>query len=183
MYSILKKAFYLLIKIKNKKFLENLIRDGLQLGENVTIMQGGFIDPSHCFLISIGDNTTIAPNVRLIAHDASTKRNTGYTKIGKIQIGCDCFIGDSTIVLPNVRIGDRTIIGAGSVVVADIPSDCVAGGNPCKKILSAKEYLKKTETTIISRITPFAESQHNNLNSLQRQEILTFLNKGAGYIR
>ena len=49
------------------------MQKGLKIGKNVEIIDTFFFDPSHCFLISIGDNCTICPNVRLIAHDASTK--------------------------------------------------------------------------------------------------------------
>ena len=138
MYLFFKKIYYFFVKKKKKKYLQGLIDSGMQVGNNVGINQGCFLDPSHCFLISIGDDTTLAPNVRLIAHDASMKRETNYTRIGRIKIGCNCFIGDSTIVLPGVSIGDNTIIGAGSVVTKNISANCVAVGNPCKKIMSTR---------------------------------------------
>lgn len=52
-------------------------------------------------------------------------------KNAPVIIGDDCFIGARTIICKGVTIGERTIIAAGSVIVKDIPSDCVAGGNPC----------------------------------------------------
>ena len=53
-----------------------------------------------------------------------------------VSIGQHCFIGTRTIIGKGVTIGDRSIIAAGSVVVKDVPSDCIAGGNPCKVIRS-----------------------------------------------
>lgn len=53
-----------------------------------------------------------------------------------IYIGDDCFIGARTIICKGVKIGSCSIIAAGSVVVKDIPSNCIAGGNPCKVIKS-----------------------------------------------
>lgn len=46
----------------------------------------------------------------------------------------DCWLGGGVTVCPGVTIGDRCIIGAGSVVVKDIPSDSIAVGNPCRVI-------------------------------------------------
>jgi maltose O-acetyltransferase len=123
-----------------------LVNRGLSLGKNVDIIDTFFFDPSHCFLISIGDNCTICPNVLLIAHDASTKKMLGYTKIGKINIGANCFIGDSVIVLPNVSIGSNTIIGAGSIDTKIIDSNSVAAGTPAKIICSVDDYCKKIES-------------------------------------
>ena len=51
-----------------------------------------------------------------------------------IKIGEDCWLGGNVTVCPGATIGDRTVIGAGSVVTHDIPSDCMAAGNPCKVI-------------------------------------------------
>jgi len=111
-YSDIKKIYYLLQSKKRQNYINRLIANGLSLGRNVDIIDNFFFDPSHCFLISIGDNCTICPNVRLIAHDASTKKILGYTKIGEIDIKENCFTGDSAIVLPNVTIGPNSIIGA-----------------------------------------------------------------------
>ena len=51
-----------------------------------------------------------------------------------VTIGNNVWIGGSVTIVPGVTIGDNVTIGAGSVVVKDIPSDCVAAGNPCKVI-------------------------------------------------
>lgn len=97
MYNWFVRKYYDFLKKKKESYLKKLIDRGLILGENVSIVDTFFFDPSHCFLISIGDNCTIAPRVRLIAHDASTKKFLGYTKIGRIDIGKNCFLGDSAI--------------------------------------------------------------------------------------
>lgn len=57
-------------------------------------------------------------------------------KTAPVFIGDDCFIGTRSIICKGVTIGPRSIIAAGSVVVKDIPSGCIAGGNPCKVIKS-----------------------------------------------
>lgn len=51
-----------------------------------------------------------------------------------VQIGEDVWVGGGAIILPGVKIGSRSVIGAGSVVTRDIPDDVFAAGNPCKVI-------------------------------------------------
>lgn len=105
----------------------------------------GIIDTNHINLLSIGDNVTIASGAKLELHDASTKQILGYSKIGRICIGNNVFIGANSIILPNVAIGDNCIIGAGSVVVRDIPSGSVAVGNPCKVVGTYEEFVEKNK--------------------------------------
>lgn len=87
---------------------------GLKIGNNVAIMDGFFLEATHCFPISIGYNCVLAPNVRLIANDASMKQHLCYTRVGKVKIEANCFIGDSVIILSEVTIGKGAIVGAGS---------------------------------------------------------------------
>jgi maltose O-acetyltransferase len=116
---------------------------GLTIGRGVAILHDVEIDQSHHWHISIGDEVTLAPGVRIIAHDASTKRHLGYTRIAKIVIEKRVFVGAGSIVLPGVTIGENSIIGAGSVVVHSIPPNVVAAGNPAKVICTLEEFLAK----------------------------------------
>lgn len=56
--------------------------------------------------------------------------------VGKITIGEGAFVGARAFVLPGVKIGARTIVGAGSVVTRDLPDEVIAAGNPCRIIRS-----------------------------------------------
>ncbi len=133
-----------LIKQLNGEISTNtLIKRGMIVGENFNRQQGCFIDPTHCFLISIGSNVTFSIRVCLLAHDASTKKSLGYTKIGKISIGDNVFIGANSTILPGITIGNNSIVGANSVVTKDIPENVVVAGNPAHVICSLEEYLKK----------------------------------------
>lgn len=179
----IKKIYYLFLEKKKKIYLNSLENKGLKIGKNVNIMDACFFDPSHCFLISIGDDTTLAPNVRLIAHDASTKHDLGYSRVGKIRIGNECFIGDSVIVLPGVTIGDKAIIAAGAIVTKDIPPGSIAAGNPCKVILNQELFVKKHGQQLDCRMVPYSDIDQEKLNALQKEAVLNFLESGTGYTR
>jgi maltose O-acetyltransferase len=121
--------------------------------------------------------------VRLIAHDASTKKHLGYTKFGKIDIRENCFIGDSTIVLPNITIGSNSIIGSGSVVTKDIPPNTVVAGNPAKPICSLEAYLSKAKNHSKECAKIFDESYHiDNLDKAKRDELIASVSESIGYI-
>lgn len=116
---------------------------GLNVGENFAMLDDVYIDPSHVWLISIGDDVTLAPHAQILAHDASTKRHVGMTRLGKVIIGDRVFIGASSIVMPGVTIGSDVIIGAGSIVTRDIPSGVVAAGNPARVRCTIREFLER----------------------------------------
>lgn len=170
------------MRIRRDRYIAGLVDKGLTLGKNVEIIDTFFFDPSHCYLITIGDNCTICPNVRLIAHDASTKKYLGYTKLGKINIKKSCFIGDSVIVLPNVTIGPNSIVGAGSIVTKDVPPCSVAAGNPARVICTMGEYLERIkELSSDKRI--FDEGYFiNRLDDKKRHELVESLGDSIGFI-
>lgn len=180
MPDIIKKA---LMMVNREVPTEKLIKKGLKVGNNFNRQQGCFIDPSHCFLIEIGDNVTMSIRVTLMAHDAGTKKGLGYTRIGRIRIGNNVFLGANSTVLPNVRIGDNAIIGAGSVVTRDIPANCVAAGVPAKILCSAEEYLAKNRALIGSSKTFDASYRMGGgLNEEKKAEMLKATETGIAFI-
>jgi maltose O-acetyltransferase len=130
-------------KVRGRMDVDAMVKQGLRLGNNVSISSEASIDPSFFWLISIGDNSTLTPGVRILAHDASTKRHIGYTKIGRVSIGERTFIGAGSIVLPGVEIGANVIIGAGSVVRDSIPDGKMAIGNPAVVVGSSADYVSE----------------------------------------
>ena len=85
--------------------------------------------------VKIGHRTKMGPNVQIYTatHPIDYKERTTGLESGKtITIGEDVWIGGGAIICPGVTVGDRTVIGSGSVVTKDIPSDVFAAGNPCK---------------------------------------------------
>lgn len=128
---------------------KKLIEQGMKVGKNFQRMSGVLIDDSHAWLIEIGDNVTLAPRVHILAHDASTKMFLGYTKIGRVTVGSNVFVGAETVILPGVAIGDNVIIGANSTVTHDVPSGAVVAGTPAKVLCSLDEYLSKEKARMM----------------------------------
>lgn len=73
------------------------------------------------------------------AEDQTDERNHILKDARPITIGEDVWVGGSAVICPGVSIGDRSVIGAGSVVTKDIPADVFAAGNPCRVIRSLKQ--------------------------------------------
>lgn len=160
----------LLAKIRGTKTLEQLERLGFTHGKNLKMMFGVVIDWGHCFLITVGDDVTIAPRCHILAHDASTKTALGYTRIAPVNIGNEVFIGAESVILPGVTIGDRIVVGAGSVVTKDLESNGVYVGSPARRICSYDEYIERNrqamveapvydDSYIITRITDEKKSE------------------------
>ena len=107
----------------------------IEVGENFYINHNCVI--LDCAKVTFGDNVFIGPNCSFYTPihpmDAKT-RNTLIEKALPITVGNNVWFGGNVTVLPGVIIGDNAVIGAGSVVVKDIPSNMLAVGNPCKPI-------------------------------------------------
>lgn len=90
------------------------------------------VDDTHIY---IGSHTMIGPGVIIATAGHPVLpilREQEYQYNAPVHIGSNCWLGAGVIVLPGVTIGDNTVIGAGSVVTKDIPSDVVAVGAPCR---------------------------------------------------
>jgi acetyltransferase-like isoleucine patch superfamily enzyme len=91
--------------------------------------------------VTIGDNTMIAPNVIIIDHSGHkpwpvNERWTQVDDPAEVLIGRDVWIGMNCIILKGTKIGDGSIIAAGSIVSGDVDAASLYAGNPAKKIKS-----------------------------------------------
>lgn len=158
---------------------------GVEIGENFQFNSGYPIDINFPWLISIGDNVTLASDVRLLAHDASTSIIDGVrTKLGIVKIGSNVFIGADSVVLCNVRIGDNVVIGANSVVTHDVPSNSVYAGNPAKFICTFDEFSEKHRKSFESHPT-FHEHpwyEWGNASDEEKQKMKEKLTDTFGYL-
>lgn len=98
------------------------------------------VDDGHIY---VGDYTMFAPGVIVATagHPILPElRETVYQYNMPVHIGKNCWIGAGAIILPGVTIGDQVVVGAGSVVTKDLPSNVVAVGNPCRVIREINEH-------------------------------------------
>ena len=147
---------YNLIKPSNRKEREELIKKILgKTGENILIESSFQCDYGYNIFVGenfymnhngvildaakveFGDNVFIAPNCGFYTagHPIDVEqRNKGLEYAKPIKVGDNVWIGGNVVVLPGVTIGNNCVIGAGSIVVKNIPDNSIAVGNPCKVI-------------------------------------------------
>jgi len=105
----------------------------VHFGKNVYANFGlTLVDDTHIY---VGDCTMFGPNVVIATagHPILPElRERAMQYNASVHIGRNCWLGAGVIVLPGITIGDNTVVGAGSVVTKDLPSNVIAVGNPCK---------------------------------------------------
>lgn len=126
---------------------------GMSIGRNFNRQSGVRMDPSHCWLIKIGDDVTLANKVQILAHDDTPRVYTGFSRVGEVTIGDRVFVGANSTILMNTHIGNDVIIGAGSLVTKDIPDGCIAYGVPARVVGKTDEFIKRVEKDIKDGIT------------------------------
>lgn len=171
--------------LPSKSEKEYRISRGMRVGKNTHIFSWGGIDGNWPWLISIGDNVTISSDVTILAHDASPCKVGCHTKLGRVTIGNNVFIGAKSVVLCNVSIGNNVIVGAGSVVTKDLESNYVYAGNPVTKICTISEYQEKyrklnQERPDLSLINKW--DKWDNASQKDREHMLELLADGCGFI-
>ena len=147
---------YNLIKPSNRKEREQLIKKIFaKTGENILVESSFQCDYGYNIFVGenfymnhngvildaakveFGDNVFIAPNCGFYTagHPIDVgQRNKGLEYAKPIKVGDNVWIGGNVVVLPGVTIGNNCVIGAGSIVVKNIPDNSIAVGNPCKVI-------------------------------------------------
>lgn len=180
--NVLKKSGGIKTKIKtmlgrNNLDIEYLRKCGCTIGERVTFFSNDIhIDMTRPFLIEIGDDIKITKGVTILTHgyDLCVLRNVYNETIGssgKVKIGNNIFIGMNSTILKGVSIGDNVIIGACSLVNKDIPSNCVAVGNPAKPIMSLEEYYDKRKNCELKEAVSLAREYYNKYHKIPEPKI------------
>ncbi len=116
----------------------------VHLGKNVYANFGlTMVDDTHIY---VGDYTMFGPNVIVATAGhpiLPALREKSYQYNMPVHIGRNCWIGGGAIILPGITIGDNVVVGAGSVVTKDLPSNVVAVGNPCRILREVNEHDKE----------------------------------------
>lgn len=163
---------FLRVNIRSIRF-----RKKMMLEKNVFIGRNVLIDPGYNWLVSIGNNSVLSYGTIVLAHDGSLRNYTGYTRVGKVSIGSNTFIGAGSIIMPGVSIGDNAVIGAGSVVTKNVPDNSVAIGNPAVVVGSISQLINK------HRINMQNCQVYEKMSEQTAEIIKEELKTGSAYIR
>ncbi|MBO4897232.1 MAG: acyltransferase [Clostridia bacterium] len=168
-YRILKNSYG--EAIKPKKYAKQI---GVNIADSVRIT-GHIKWGSEPWLVSVGENTTLADGVTFTTHDGAVnvvnkeEKYKDIIKFGRIDIGKNCFVGAGARFMPDVIVGDNSIIGAASLVTKDVPAGQVWAGVPARFICTTEEYAEKTLAE-----TPLYDTE--NLKRNMREESIKIAN-------
>jgi acetyltransferase-like isoleucine patch superfamily enzyme len=132
-------------KYNNFTIAEYFRKKGAKIGEGCMIIPRYL--GTEPYLVKIGNHVCISRGVRFHTHDGGTwifrEEIPDIRVFGPIVIEDNCLIGDDVHILPNVTIGNNSIIGPGSVVINDIPAGSIALGMPARRFGSIEKYKEK----------------------------------------
>lgn len=146
-----------MIKYYQKYLIKKAIKNGLKVGDKTRIL-GMPNFGSEPYLVRIGNHCTITSGVKFVTHDGATWlfrdeiEFKDVKRYGSIKIEDNCFIGINSILMPNIIIGENSIVAAGSLVNKSIPPNSVYGGVPAKYLMSLNEYKETTKNKSIPNI-------------------------------
>lgn len=106
------------------------------------------LDLAFPWLIEIGDRSRISTGVRILTHDAQAFLELGVTRLARVRILEESFIGERAIILPGVTIGPRAVVAAGSVVGRDVPEGMMVAGNPARAFGQTAEHLARVAAEV-----------------------------------
>jgi acetyltransferase-like isoleucine patch superfamily enzyme len=120
---------------------------GVTVGHGCRIYSGDF--GTEPWLVTFGDRVTVSIGVHFLVHDGVgwLFRDGGGRRYryGRISVGDDVFIGAGTLIMPGVKIGNRCVIGSGSVVTKSVPNNSVVVGNPAAVASTFDELMARVE--------------------------------------
>ena len=146
MFEFISRIIFRLVKriVSAEKYAKLI---GVNIGAN------NFIPDKNCwssepYLITVGNNCQITNGVRIFTHGGANvvrKYNPNFDIFGKVIIGDWVYIGNNSLIMPGVTIGDGSLVAAGSVVTKSVPSGVVVGGNPAKILSTVDDYIKHND--------------------------------------
>ncbi|MGL6043011.1 MAG: acyltransferase [Sandaracinobacteroides sp.] len=103
---------------------------GMTIGDDCRISRSAKLDRTYPSGVHIGTSTLVSFDAAILTHDFVGNKHLDTF------VGSNCFIGARAIILAGIRVGDNSVVGAGSVVIADVPPNSIVAGNPAKIIRS-----------------------------------------------
>lgn len=165
MKQIFNKLYKLYYTSSSKRYIKYLKLGGIKVGDGTFVLDPKKIqiDISRPELLEIGENVFLHRGTIILTHDWASwcfvnSHNDFLPSHGKVKIGNNVWLGENVTILKGVTIGDNVIIGLGSVVTRDIPSNSVAVGIPAKVVGSYEEYYKKRRENYVNECVEYAQA-------------------------
>lgn len=129
---LFQKVFGVNRKVKFMVHYTSSVSWDVEIGKNVAISLAvsGNLYIQGISGVKIGDNTLIAPGVKIISANHDFENKLDYVRKLPVVIGKNCWIGANAVILPGVELGDNVIVGAGSVVTKSFGNNLIIAGNP-----------------------------------------------------
>lgn len=171
-------------KVRGDRPAKAYIKRGMVVGKNFHMEPRCHLDYDHCWLITIGDNVHLGPGVTIIAHDAFTKRDLGYARVARVNIGNNVYFGVNAMVLPGVTIGNNCMIGSYAVVTRDVPDNSIVAGNPGAVVGTFEGYINR-HRKVLEEGFVFDESYtvRGGITEEKKAEMREKLSKGKGLVK
>lgn len=163
-------------RTSSKRYIAYLRRIGIKVGDDLWVtpkLSTLKIDVTRPSLIEIGSKVRLNQNLTILTHDGGfyvlkNKYNEFISQSGRVKIGNNVYFGRNVTIFKGVTIGDNCIIGFGSIVTKDIPSNSVAVGAPAKVVSTIDEYYKKRKEKSIEEALDYARSIQERFNRRPR---------------
>lgn len=168
LYQFLKQKW---IRRSSDSLLNYYRKKGCKIGDGTIAFdpKSLLVDVTRPSLIEIGENVFLHKGLTLLTHDFASWTfvrvfDEFLPSSGKITIGNNVWFGYNCTVLKGITIGDNCIIGIGSVVTKDIPSNSVAVGVPAKVVCTLEEYFEKRKKEYVMESIDYAKSIKERFN-------------------
>ena len=143
-------------------------------------MGGNFIAdkdhwPSEPYLITIGSNCALTKGVKIFTHGGARvarRKYPNYDVFGMVEVGDYCYIGTNSLIMPGVKIGNGSMVAAGSVVTKSVPPNMVVGGNPARILCTVDEYIERNKTFDLESKGLSYEQKRTFLLSLPKERFI-----------
>lgn len=131
--------------------------------------------PSEAYLITVGSNCAITAGVKIFTHGGARvarRKYPNYDVFGMVEVGDYCYIGTNSLIMPGVKIGNGSMVAAGSVVTKSVPPNMVVGGNPARILCTVDEYIERNKTFDLESKGLSYEQKRTFLLSLPKERFI-----------
>lgn len=127
-------------------------------------------------MITIGSNCALTKGVKIFTHGGARvarRKYPNYDVFGMVEVGDYCYIGTNSLIMPGVKIGNGSMVAAGSVVTKSVPPNMVVGGNPARILCTVDEYIERNKTFDLESKGLSYEQKRTFLLSLPKERFIS----------